>query len=75
MAYTNGSALTDLAGYKIYVGRETGQYSEVVSVDTPGLARFVVDNLPLDTYFVVMTAYNNEGIESGYSMEVAALAN
>lgn len=67
----DGSALTDLAGYKIYYGNVSGTYSEIIDVNAPGIASCLVDDLTPDTYFFSMTAYNASGYESSYSNEVS----
>lgn len=64
---TDGSALT-LTGYKIYYGTEVGNYTTVINIDNPGLATYVIDNLPAgNTYYFVITAIDADGIESSYS--------
>ena len=63
----DGSTLTDLAGYKIYYGTSQGVYPNQVRIDNPGLTNYIVENLAPDTYYFVSTAFNNQGIESGYS--------
>lgn len=72
---TDGSALTDLAGYRVYFGLNSGRYTEAIRIDTVGITRYVVDNVPLDTYFVVMTAVTAKGLESDYTNEVAVMSN
>jgi hypothetical protein len=64
---TDGSALTDLAGFKIYWGTTPGVYSSSLTVDNPGLTAYVVDNLVPATYYFVATAVNADGIESAAS--------
>jgi hypothetical protein len=65
---TDGSVLTDLAGYKIYYGTSAGSYTSVITVDNPGISSYVVDNLPAgNTYFFVITAVTSSGLESEYS--------
>ena len=65
---TDGSVLTNLAGYKIYYGTEAGNYTEIITIDNPGIAEYIVDNLPPgNTYYFVITAFNAEGIESEFS--------
>ncbi len=64
---TDGSHLTDLAGYKIYYGLSEGEYPNVISIDTPGLTIFVVENLIPNTYYFVATSVNSSGVESDYS--------
>ncbi len=64
---TDGSALTNLGGYKIYWGTTHGSYANSVTVDSPGLATYVVGQLtPAEWYFTV-TAVTNTGVESGLS--------
>lgn len=64
---TDGTVLTDLAGYRIYYGPSEGNYPNRVIIDTAGLASYVVENLVPDTYYVVATSVNAMGVESTYS--------
>jgi hypothetical protein len=64
---TDGSPLTDLAGYKIYWGTSQGTYPNSVTLTNPGLTSYVVTNLVSGTYYFVATALNSEGVESSYS--------
>jgi len=67
---TDGTELTDLAGYRLYWGTSSGAYTDgSVSIDSPGVTIYVVDNLPAGTYYFVATAVNSAGIESDYSNE------
>ncbi|MDH3431491.1 MAG: putative Ig domain-containing protein [Gammaproteobacteria bacterium] len=63
----DGTALTDLAGYKFYLGKSPGNYGSPIRVDNPGITSYVVENLLPDTYYVVATSFNTSGIESAYS--------
>ena len=63
----DGSALEDLAGYKIYWGTTPGNYTNSVTIDTIGTTTYVVENLSPGTYEFVATAYNTSGVESRYS--------
>lgn len=65
----DATPLTDLAGYKIYYGKASGNYTDQVRIDNPGVTTYVVDNLTPDTYYFVATAYNEAGTESAYSSE------
>jgi hypothetical protein len=60
----DGSALTNLAGFKVYWGTSLGAYPNSVTLNNPGLASYVVDNLVPGTYFFVMTSVNSAGTES-----------
>ena len=67
---TDGSPLTDLAGYRIRYGTSSGSYPNQISIDNPGLTTYVVENLVADTYYFVASARNAEGAESSFSNEV-----
>lgn len=66
----DGSALHDLAGYRIYVGRQPHRLSRVIVLNNPGLTRYVVENLSPATWFFAMTSYNRQGDESRRSATV-----
>ena len=66
-ANNDGSALMDLAGFRIYYGVVEGSYTSRVDIDGVGMASIIVDNLLPDTYYVVATAVNETGVESAYS--------
>ncbi len=68
---TDGSPLSDLAGYNIYYGTEPGNYSVTIHVDNPGLTTYVVEYLTPNDYYFVVTAINSNGIESRYSGEAS----
>ncbi|MGH8201217.1 MAG: fibronectin type III domain-containing protein [Steroidobacteraceae bacterium] len=72
---TNGTALTNLAGYDIHYGTSSGDYTQKVSVSNPGIATYVVDNLTPGTYYFSVGAVNSQGVESPLSSEVAATVN
>jgi hypothetical protein len=72
---TNGSALTNLAGYDINYGSSSGDYTQTITVANPGIARYVVDNLTPGTYYFSLTAYNSDGTKSPPSPEVSATVN
>ncbi len=64
---TDGSALTNLAGFKVYWGTTQGTYPNSVTLNNPGLATYVVGNLVPGTYFFVVTSFNTVGAESSRS--------
>lgn len=71
----DGSALTDLSGYRIHYGSEPQSYSQTIALDNPGLTRFVIESMPAGTHYVAMTALNKAGAESDYSTEVKVTIN
>ncbi len=64
---------SDLAGYKIYHGIETGNYDTVI--DVTNVINYTVSSLtPSTLYYFVVTAYDLWGNESKFSAEVSATA-
>jgi hypothetical protein len=59
----------DLAGYKLYYGDSSGNYTNVIDVGNE-IVCTVNDLLPGETYYFTATAYNTQGFESDYSNEV-----
>jgi hypothetical protein len=72
---TDNSALTDLAGYKIYYGTSSGSYDDTITISNPGLTSYLVENLASSDWYFVMTSVNSSGIESSYSIEVTKTIN
>jgi hypothetical protein len=72
---TDNSALTDLAGYKIYYGTFPGDYDKTITITNAGLSSYLVEGLAdeeglsAEDWYFVMTAFNSSGIESVYSTE------
>jgi len=64
---SDGSVLTDLAGYNIYFGSSQGNYPNRVGIDNQSISTYVIENLLPDTYYVVATSLNSQGVESTYS--------
>ncbi len=63
----DGSALTDLVGYRIYYGTNPNNLINVVVLNNPGLSRYVVENLTQAQWHFTMTSVNSEGVESARS--------
>ncbi|MGH8137870.1 MAG: putative Ig domain-containing protein [Steroidobacteraceae bacterium] len=64
---TNGTALTNLAGYKIQYGTNKSSLSQTVQVANPGLTRYVVSNLSPGTWYFGTQAYTTVGTQSALS--------
>jgi hypothetical protein len=70
LAWNSSVPATNVAGYNLYYGGATGNYTNQVNI---GLAtNGVVSNLVAGrTYYFAATAYTSTGLESDYSDEVA----
>ena len=64
---TDGTPLSNLAGYKVYWGTSQNNYSSSVTVNNAGLSSYVVDQLTPATWYFAVTALNVAGDESGFS--------
>jgi hypothetical protein len=65
----DGSALTDLAGYRVYWGAARGTYTQSARVDGAATRSYSVSNLGAGTWYFVVTALNAAGVESVRSNE------
>jgi Putative Ig domain len=70
---TNGSALTNLAGYHIYYGTAQSNLSKVVDITNPGLASYVVSDLSSGTWYFALTSINTAGVESERSAVISTV--
>jgi len=61
---TDGSVLTDLAGYRIRYGRTAGSLTSTVTLNNPGLSRHVLEGLASGTWYFAITAFASTGAES-----------
>ena len=68
----DGTPLTNLAGYRIRYGIQSGNYSSEVKIDNAGLATYVINGLAAGTYYLVLSAVNANGGESTPSNEAQA---
>jgi len=72
---SDGTPLTDLAGYKIYYGNISGTYDKTKAVDVGNVLTKTLINFCEGTYYFVATAYDTSGNESVYSNEVSKTIN
>lgn len=64
---TDGSALTNLAGYHIYYGTSPSALSTVVDVANPATTTYTVSNLTSGTWYFAVNAYTTGGMDSALS--------
>jgi hypothetical protein len=69
----DGSPLTQLAGYRLYVGQISGLYTETIPLSDPSATTYALD-LESGSYYLAMTAIDASGNESAYSNEIARTA-
>lgn len=62
----------DIAGYKVYFGSRSRFYEN--SINVGNVTSYNLRNLNLDTiYFLAVTAYDTNGLESDYSEEIGVM--
>lgn len=61
---TDGSALTNLAGYRIQYGTNPALLSQTIVVANPSLTTYVVENLVPGVWYFALTAYDSTGASS-----------
>ena len=64
---TDGSTLTNLAGYNIYYGTSPNALSQQVQVSNVGVTNYVISGLTTGTWYFAVTAYTSTGTESALS--------
>lgn len=68
---TDGSALTDLAGYEIRYGQNANALDSYVTINGVGTTVRVIDNLTSGTWYFSVAARNNAGVASNPSVPVS----
>jgi hypothetical protein len=66
-ANTDGSLLTDLAGFNVRYGRSPDELTQVDKLANPGLSSYVVDNLSPGKWYFAISSYSANGAESSIS--------
>ena len=64
---------SDLAGYRLYQSQMSGSYPDPHVAEIPaGTETVTINDVPDGTYYWVLTAFDTDENESGYSNEVTA---
>ena len=64
----DGSALIDLAGFRIHYGTSQDSLERSIDIPNPGLTSYSIENLGAATWFFGVTAYTRRGVESDLSV-------
>ena len=68
---TDGSTLTNLAGYTVYYGTSPSDLTQSVKVSNPGLTAYSVTGLTSGTWYFTVTSYSADGVESARTTTVS----
>jgi hypothetical protein len=64
---TDGTALSDLVGYRVYHGTSSSELSDVVEISGAGTTAYSFATLPPGTHYFAVAAYTAAGVESAMS--------
>jgi hypothetical protein len=64
---TNGTALTNLAGYRIYYGTSATAMTQTVQITNPDIVTYEVSNLSPGTWYFSARSYTSANVESNAS--------
>lgn len=64
---TDGTALTNLAGYRIHYGTNADALTQEVSINTTGTTTYMITDLAPATYYFAIKAVTTSGVESSLS--------
>ena len=63
-------SLADIDGYRIYYGPSANNYPNLLEVSDGTAQSATITDLPVGTYYIVMTTYDVGGLESAHSSMV-----
>lgn len=64
---TDGSALNDLAGYRVVYGRSSTTLDQLVQISSASARTYTVTGLSTGTWYFALKSYNTAGVESDMS--------
>jgi hypothetical protein len=64
---SDGSPLTDLAGYVVLYGQSPTELTETIAIDNPSVTTYLVEQLTSGTWYFAVQASNSSGVVSGLS--------
>ncbi len=68
-------SLSDIDGYRVYYGDTPGNYPNMIDIADGSVTTASVNDLPIGDYYVVMSTYDVNGVESAQSGAVSKQAN
>jgi hypothetical protein len=72
---TDGSSLSDIAGFNVYYGTAPNALSQVMQFANPGQSSGTIANLAAGTWYLAVTVYTTAGDESAQTNQVTTTIN
>lgn len=66
----NYLSLNELAGYKVYMGSTADDLAERLDLNDNQATGATIDNLETGSYYFAVSAYDQDGLESGFSQVI-----
>jgi len=63
----DNTPLTDLVGFDVHYGQSSGNYSNKIAINNPGISTYMVENLPAGTWYFAVTARDSADQNSDFS--------
>ncbi len=60
-------SLSEIQGYRVYYGTSPNNLTMLVDLNDDTITDFRVDSIPSGNYYFAVTAYDMDGVESGFS--------
>lgn len=64
---TDGSVLSNLAGYRVFYGRTPDNLGQEIGIENPSVSRYTLENLSGGSWYFAVVAVNSEGVASAWS--------
>jgi hypothetical protein len=61
---SDGSVLTNLAGYYVYYGTSPTNLTRSIKITNPGLTAYTISNLSAGKWYFAISAFSVTGVES-----------
>ena len=71
----DGTDLTDLAGFNVHYGQESGNYSDIVVINDATATSLVIDELAPGSWYFAVSAFDLSGNQSDLSSEVSKVVS
>jgi len=63
-------SLSEIAGYRVHYGTSPGSYPHHVDITDGSLQSATLTGVPVGTYYIAMSTYDSNGLESSYSASI-----
>jgi hypothetical protein len=66
---TDGSPIGELSGYRLLYGQSSGDYTQTVAINNPGITRYMIEGLTSGEWYFAIQTVDGSGAISAPSAE------